>query len=64
VAIGGVEMTEACKTIRNAVIEAQKVFAASAVARDGDPGATITQVLHFLDSQQLLRPLAETADEV
>jgi hypothetical protein len=57
-------MMEAHKTIRNAVIEAQKVLAAYAVARDGDPRATITQVLHFLDSQELLRALAVTADQV
>jgi hypothetical protein len=58
-----VTMSEACKTIRNAVIEAQKVLAAYTEARDGDPRATITQVWHFLDSQRLLRALAETADQ-
>jgi hypothetical protein len=56
-------MTEACKTIRHAVIEAQNVLAAYAEARDGDPRATITQVWRFLDSQALLKTLAETADQ-
>jgi hypothetical protein len=56
-------MSEACNTIRNAVIEAQKVLAAYAEAHPGDPRATITRVLHFLDSQELLRALAETADQ-
>jgi hypothetical protein len=56
-------MTETCKTIRNAVIEAQKMLAAYAEARDGDPRATISQVWHFLDRQELLRALVETADQ-
>jgi hypothetical protein len=46
------------------VIEAQKVLAAYAEARDGDPRATITQVWRHLDSQKLLRALAETTDQV
>jgi hypothetical protein len=36
---------------------------ARATALRGDLRATITQVWHFLDSRELLRPLADTADQ-
>jgi hypothetical protein len=54
-------MTEACKVIRNAVIEAQGRL--DAYVRPGGPDAkaTISELLRVLDNRKLLEVLAETA---
>jgi hypothetical protein len=56
-------MTEACKTIRKAVIETQKVLAAHVEPYGAlDAKSTISALLKVLDGKELLQALAETAD--
>jgi hypothetical protein len=54
-------MTEAWKTIRNAVLQAQTALAAYAEPNGPDAKTTISEVLKALDSPKLLRAMAETA---
>jgi hypothetical protein len=54
-------MTEACKVIRNAVIQAQGHLAAHVRPGGPDAKATVSELLRVLDHRQLLEALAETA---
>ena len=53
----------ACKTIRNAVIEAQMALAAYIELGGPDASTTISAVIKALDSPELLRALRETLDQ-